>query len=192
MAARVRDHATYEDLLNAPENMIAELVDGELYTWPRPRVKHVGANSRLGGILIPAFQFGQGGPGGWVIYGEPEIHFSPRERVLVPDLAGWRVEHAPDEDTAYITVPPDWICEIFSPSTARFDRFTKMPIYAKYNVGYAWLIDLDQRFLEAKRLENGRWTDIAIHAGNETVARIEPFDAIEIDLTRIWGRESEE
>ena len=188
MAARVRDHATYEDLLNAPENMIAELVDGELYTWPRPRFRHVGASSRLGGILVPPFEFGQGGPGGWVIADEPEIHFAPKERVLVPDLAGWRIERAPDEDEKYTTIAPDWVCEILSASTERFDRFTKMPIYAKYNVSDAWLIDLDQRYLEAKRLENGRWTDIAIHAGNET-ARIEPFDAIEIDLTRVWGRE---
>src|SRR2546421_10854995 len=114
MAARVRDHATYEDLLKAPENMIAELVDGELYTWPKPRPLHVGGSSRLGALLTAAFQFGQGGPGGWVIYDEPEIHFAPRERVLVPDLAGWRIERAPDESAKHFRVAPDWVCEILS------------------------------------------------------------------------------
>jgi len=192
MAARVRDHATYEDLLNAPENMIAELVDGELYTWPQPRGGHIRAASRLGAILGPAYDFGEGGPGGWHILDEPELHFALNERVLIPDLAGWRIERMPDVPSDHrFTITPDWVCEILSPATARFDRLTKMQIYAKYGVGHVWIIDLDQRYLEAKRLENGRWTDVAIHAGNET-ARIEPFDAIAIDLTRIWGREPEE
>src|SRR5436190_12750287 len=108
MAARVRDHATYEDLLNAPENMIAELVDGELYTWPRPRPLHSKASFRLSAVLGPPFDFGEGGPGGWLLLDEPEIHFATKERVLVPDLAGWRIERAPDENEKHITVAPDW------------------------------------------------------------------------------------
>lgn len=186
MAARVRDHATYEDLLNAPENMIAELVDGELYTWPRPRLSHVGAALRLGAILVSAFQWGEGGPGGWVIYLEPEIHFAPKERVLIPDLAGWRVERAPTEGTKRVTIPPDWVCEMLSDSTERFDRLTKMPIYAKYNVGHAWIIDLDQQRVEVNRLETGAWLEVAVHTGNKKV-RIEPFDAIRINLARVWN-----
>jgi Uma2 family endonuclease len=184
MAARVRDHATYEDLLNAPENMIAELVDGELYTWPRPRMKHVDASSVLGMLLAP-FRLRKGGPGGWVILDEPEIHFAPKERVLVPDLAGWHVERAPDRNAAYVTIPLDWVCEILSDSTKRFDRHTKMPIYAKYEVGHAWIIDLDQQRLEVHRLESGAWFEVEAHTGNKIV-RLEPFDAIEIDLSEIW------
>lgn len=191
MAARVRDHATYEDLVNAPENMIAELVDGELYTWPKPRGRHVVASSRLGGLLTQAFDAGDGGPGGWLILDEPELHLALNQRVLVPDIAGWRIERMPDIPSDHrFTIVPDWVCEILSSSTWRFDRLTKMPIYARYGVSYAWLIDLDARYLEAKRLKDGQWTEIAVHAGNQT-ARIEPFDAIEIDLTRIWGREPE-
>ena len=64
MAARVRDHATYEDLLAAPENMIAELVDGELYTWPRPRLRQVAASTRLNALIGAAFDLGERGPGG--------------------------------------------------------------------------------------------------------------------------------
>jgi hypothetical protein len=84
--------ATYEDVLNAPENKVAEILDGELVLSPRPAPRHAVASSRLGGVLQP-FDEGTGGPGGWWILDEPELHFG--EHVVVPDLAGWRRERLP-------------------------------------------------------------------------------------------------
>lgn len=185
MTARMKERrATYEDLLAVPEHLVAELVDGELFTSPRPRGRHSHAALRLGGLLERAFETGDDGPGGWVILIEPELRL--QDDALVPDLAGWRRETAPADiyDAARIATAPDWICEVHSSSTRRFDRLTKMPIYGRHQVEYAWLLDPMDRTLEVKQLDSGRWVDIAIYS--EGRIRAEPFDAIEIDLDKIW------
>ena len=184
MTAWVLDRrATYEDLLAVPENLNAELIDGELYTWPRPRLRHAKAAGRLFGRLEHAFDSGDG-PGGWVIVFEPELRLN--DDVLIPDIAGWRLARAPvDLDAARIDISPDWVCEVLSPSTRRFDRVKKMVVYARHEVEYAWLVDPLDRTLEVKHLESGHWTDIAVFS--EGVIRAAPFDAIGIDLAKIWG-----
>jgi Uma2 family endonuclease len=185
MTARVREKATYEDLLNVPDTMVAELIDGELYSSPRPGGPHSVAASVLVGDLNPAYQRGRGGPGGWWILIEPEIHLGLD--VLVPDIAGWRRERMPEVPQTHIfSIAPDWVCEVLSPSTARVDRSKKLRVYGQHEVTYAWLIDPLERYLEVKRLEKGRWSDLAVFSGNDKVVA-EPFVEVEIDLTEIWG-----
>lgn len=179
-----RKPATYEDVLRAPETMVAEVVEGDLYLTPRPSKPHTLSASRLGGELSGPFDRGKGGPGGWIILTEPELHL--KADILVPDLAGWRVERSPlAGDEPYFTVAPDWICEIVSPGTGRLDRVRKMPIYAAREVRNAWIIDPLARSLEAYRNENGRWVLIATHADQEVV-RVEPFDAVPLELAALW------
>ena len=121
--------ATYQDVLEAPAHRVAEIVDGTLHTQPRLAMLHAPASSRLGGELTGPFDRGRGGPGGWWIVDEPELHFA--EDVLVPDLAAWRRERMPDfPDAAYVTLAPDWLCEMLSPSTRKLDLHGKRPIYA--------------------------------------------------------------
>jgi Uma2 family endonuclease len=183
MTARLRQFATYEDLIAVPENMVAELIDGELYASPRPAGPHTLAESALGGLLIPPFQFGNGGPGGCWILDKPELHFG--RNVLVPDLAGWRKERMPEIPTSHIfSVVPDWVCEVISPSSGRLDRLKKMPIYAREGVPFAWLVDPVEQLLEAHRLHDGEW-HVRVHGGDKL--RVEPFEAIEMDMTHVWG-----
>lgn len=185
MSARLREHATYDDLLQVPANMVAELIEGELYASPRPSGPHTLASSALGGILVAGFQFGIGGPGGWWILDEPEIHFG--RNVLVPDIAGWRKERMPEIPKSHVfDIVPDWICEVTSPSNGRLDRLKKMPIYAREGVPFAWLVEPEQQILEVRRLHAGQWVVIAEHGGAEIV-RVEPFTDVDIDLTLIWG-----
>ena len=185
MTARVRERATYEDLVRLPENMVGELIDGELYAWPRPRPRHGHSALRLGGRIEAAFDSGDGGPGGWVILPEPELHLEAD--VLVPDIAGWRIEHWTHEgDAVGITVRPDWVCEVMSPSTASHDRRKKMPIYASHGVSHAWIVEPTQKTIEVFRLENARWSLLAT-CGEEDKMRAEPFEAIEFDLARIFA-----
>ncbi|MEA2465256.1 MAG: hypothetical protein QOJ98_3003 [Acidobacteriota bacterium] len=185
MSARIHEHATYEDLLKVPDNMVAELIEGELFASPRPRIAHADAASELLTVLRSAFGR-RGGPGGWHIVMEPELHLG--HNVLVPDIAGWRVDHLGEEmpNVPAMTVVPDWVCEVLSHSTARLDRAKKLPVYAQHGVTHTWLLDVEEQYLEVKRLENGKWTDIAIFTAGETV-RAEPFEAIEIDMTYVWG-----
>ena len=180
-----RRGATYEDLERVPDTMVAEIVDGELFASPRPRPRHAVAASALGGDLNPPFQQGRGGPGGWWILGEPELHFG--EDVLVPDRAGWTRERLPSmPPEAFFTLAPDWICEVISPHNERHDRARKMPVYAREGVRHAWLVDPLDRSLEVFRLEAGGWSLLATHRGDEIV-RAEPFQAVEVDLLGLWG-----
>lgn len=180
-----RRRATYEDLLAAPDNMTAQIIDGILYTHPQPALRHQSVASNLGEELGPPFKRGRGGPGGWLIMDEPELHLG--DDVFVPDLAGWRRERLPHVAAeAYATVSPDWLCEVLSPSTQKFDRATKLPAYAGHAVKHVWIIDPTARTLEILRREGGGWLLTGTHQDDARV-RAEPFDAIELDLAILWS-----
>jgi Uma2 family endonuclease len=161
--------------------VVAEIVDGELVLSPRPASRDSAAASALSEELGPPFKRGRGGPGGWLILYEPELHLGGN--VLVPDLAGWRRERmALLPDAPFLTMAPDWICEVLSPGSARFDRKKKMPLYGQEGVRNAWLVDPGERTLEVYRLIDARWSLLATYSDDERV-RAEPFDAIELDLS---------
>lgn len=177
-------YATYEDLYTIPENAIGEIIEGDLYTHPRPARGHVWISSRLGHKIGPPYDFGDGGPGGWVILDEPEIGLGGS--ILVPDLTGWRKERFPrEEETNWISVAPDWVCEILSPSTVQVDLIRKMPIYAESDVKYAWIIDPALKTLNAFRNESGKWIPIGSFKVDEHV-QVEPFHEIAINLADLW------
>ncbi|MCY3830016.1 MAG: Uma2 family endonuclease [Rhodospirillaceae bacterium] len=176
--------ATYQDVIDAPAHMVAEIVEGALYTHPRPAPPHALASSSLGVELGSPFQRGRGGPGGWWIIDEPELHLG--EDILVPDIAGWRRERMPDfPDTAFFTLAPDWVCEVLSPSTRDLDRHGKRPVYAREGVAHLWFIDPVARDLEAFELRNGEWVLIAT-ARNDDPVSIPPFEAISFPLDALW------
>ncbi len=185
MHARTRP-TLYEHLEALPEGVTGEIIDGQLYAHPRPSLRHGLAASSLVDELVGPFQKGRGGPGGWWIIAEPELHFIHNIEVDVPDLAGWRRERMPLLPEGHrCTVVPNWVCEILSPSTASIDREVKMPIYARFGVASAWLIDPRARTLDAYTLAAGTWREIGRFAGSEQVS-VAPFDAVTIDLGDLW------
>jgi Uma2 family endonuclease len=176
----------YEALLALPERVVGEIIGGQLVTHPRPAAPHANVASNLGGELHGPFRRGRGGPGGWVVLDEPELHL--HGDVLVPDLAGWRRERMPElPDAAAFELAPDWVCEVLSPSTAAVDRADKLPIYAREGVRHAWLLDPVATTLEVLRLEGGGWRLVATWRG-DAVVRAEPFDAIELEVAVLWAR----
>lgn len=178
--------ATYADLAALPPNVVGEILHGALYASPRPASPHAAAASALGEELGPPFKRGRGGPGGWVILDEPELHL--REDVLVPDLAGWRRSRMPEmPETAAFTLAPDWVCEVQSRSTAAIDRGEKVPIYVRERVGHVWLVDPAVKTLEVLRLDGETYRLVATWHDDAKV-RVEPFDAIELDLAVLWAR----
>lgn len=178
----MKRRATYDDLMQVPDNLVAEIIDGELVTSPRPAVPHAQAAITIAQDLAP-FRSRPGGPAWWILF-EPELHL--RDDVLVPDLAGWRQERMPSPPAApHIALPPDWICEVVSPRTGRIDRARKMALYGRDGVRNLWLVDPLARTLEVYRLEGDRWIVVATHGGDDVV-RAEPFDEIELVLDRWW------
>ncbi len=176
--------ATYQDVLDAPPHKVAEIIAGTLHTHPRPASRHAWASSGMGYELTGPFQRGRGGPGGWWIIDEPELHLG--YDILVPDLAGWRRESMPVyPDAAFFDIAPDWVCEVLSPSTRRLDMTSKRDIYAREGVSHLWFVDPDARTLEAFELRDGQWLLTASLADNDPVS-VKPFDAISFPLGALW------
>lgn len=181
---KIQKPATYQDVLDAPPNLVAELMNGALHLQPRPRARHGFASSRLGARINTDFDSGDNGPGGWWIIDEPELHFGPD--VLVPDIAGWRRERMPEfPDTAAIDLAPDWVCEVLSPGTRQFDLTEKRDLYGREGVEHLWFVDPDARALEAFANIDGRWT-LIMALKNDDPVRVPPFDAIEFPLSALW------
>jgi Uma2 family endonuclease len=176
----------YDAIKALPEGVTGELINGQLHTQPRPSAKHASASSGLGWALSGPYRYGSGGPGGWWIIDEPEVHFVRNQEVLVPDLAGWRRERMPElPDHQRFEVVPDWVCEILSPATASKDRQVKMPVYARYGVGYAWIIDPDTGTLEAYTRAEQAWRPIASYRGEDGVDAA-PFPEAGFRVADLW------
>jgi Uma2 family endonuclease len=185
MHARVRP-SLYAQLEALPDGLIGEILNGQLHTQPRPTGPHAYAASMLGADLVQPFDKGRGGPGGWWIIDEPELHFLVDVEVDVPDIAGWRRERMPRlPDGHRFTVVPDWVCEVLSPSTESKDRDIKMPVYARYGVAHAWLVDPRKRQLETYDLVDGIWRESG-RFSDADVVRAAPFDAVALPLDDLW------
>ena len=182
--APARRRATYQDVLDAPAHQVAEIVGGTLHTHPRPAVLHARASSSLGAKIGGPFDYDAGGPGGWWILDEPELHLG--DDILVPDLAGWRRERISElPDAAYFTLAPDWVCEVVSASTRRLDLQGKHPIYAREGIAHLWFVDPTDRTLEEFELRDREWVLIAAVKDDDPIS-IRPFDAITFSLGDLW------
>ncbi len=186
MAYPARPRTLYEAIENLPEGVTGEIIHGQLHTQPRPSGPHALAGSNLGIDLGYRYSRGRGGPGGWWIIDEPEIHFVRDTEILVPDLSGWRRERMPElpRDQRFEVVP-DWVCEILFPATASKDREVKMPVYAGYGVPYAWIVDPGEGSLEAYALREGEWALAGTYAGEDPVDAA-PFPEAGLRVADLW------
>ena len=186
MADAAKRRATYEDVLSSPEHVVAEIVFGTLYQSPRPAALHAVAASAVGEELGPPFKRGRGGPGGWMILDEPEIHLG--EHVVVPDIGGWRRARMPEVPAAaYLELAPDWVCEVLSPSTRALDRGQKLRVYAEHGVGFIWFVEPLEQLVEVLELDGATYR-IVDSAQGDMAVRLKPFDAIEFPLGALWQR----
>ena len=191
VVARNERTKTYADYLAVPEGQKAELIDGELFMSPQPKVRHSIAATAIGAELH--HRFGRrhadrdGFPGGWWILDEPELHLRLDLRVTVPDVAGWRRERMPDppRDTHKMTIVPDWVCEVLSPSSRGFDSVIKMNAYAEAQVQWVWLVEPADKRVDVFQREGTGWTQVASAEGS-VLARLAPFEAVELDLGEWW------
>jgi hypothetical protein len=184
MAVTDATPASYADIEALPANMVGQILFGVLHAHPRPAFPHGFAANSLSAEITSPFGFGRGGPGGWVFAVEPELHLD--DHVIVPDLAGWRRERMPEvPNVTRVTLAPDWVCEVLSPSTMRIDRTDKLQIYAEFAVGHAWYVNPDARTLEVFENDNGTWKIAATFKDADPVTA-PPFEAHTFALNILW------
>jgi Uma2 family endonuclease len=176
---------TYSDLLALPDDVKAEILDGQITALPAPRPRHSKPQRALGRFIGGPYDDddGFGGPGGWWIFIEVDIQLGGD--VVRPDLSGSRRERLPRPDTRPITIAPDWVCEILSERHEARDRVTKKRLYAEHGIASYWVVDPQARTLEAFSLEKGQWVD-AGSFDDSAVARIPPFHAVELPIGRLF------
>jgi len=178
----------YAKCVAVPEHQCAEIVNGTLYVTPHPTPSRSYTISTLCAEVGGPFQVGRDGPGGWWILRRIELQLDPKQP-LVPDVAGWTLARMPElPETDWLTLVPDWVCEVLSRSTERLDRDEKLPFYAKHGVRHVWLVDPVGQHLEVYTLDPGtrRWSEVRIYPGHTTV-RAAPFGAIELNLGLLWS-----
>jgi Uma2 family endonuclease len=188
--APARKLATWDDLAALPEDVHAEVIGGMVVMPPAPLPRHSRAQGALRSLVGRPFDDddGRGGPGGWWLLLEVDVRLGAHD-IVRPDLAGWRRERLPKPwDTRPIDVVPDWAGEVISRSNAVHDRVRKRELYARSGVSFYWLVDPDSRTLEALRLDAATraWIEVCA-CGEASVARIAPFDAIELEVGRLFA-----
>ncbi len=179
--------ATYDDVLAAGDARV-EVMGGHLEVLPsqRPRPRHGRVARALAGAIGAPFDDddGRGGPGGWWILAEVDVRFG-RHDIVRPDLSGWRRERLTDLDALPVDVRPDWVCEVLSPGSRLRDTRDKRRLFAVSGVPHYWLLDPDDQTLLALTLDGERWVEQGLYAPGDVV-RVAPFEAVELDVGRLF------
>jgi Uma2 family endonuclease len=187
-AARTVHPATTADLLAIPEEeRFHEIIDGELVRKAMPSGKHGSAQLRLGRIVAPYDRHPRPpGPGGWWFASETEIELAP-DQVYRPDVAGWLRERLPElPGQIPITVRPDWVCEVLSPSNRRNDTIKKRRNYHRAEVPYYWLVDPMEETLEIFRWHTDGYLQVLAAERGDRISP-EPFNAVELQVGVLFG-----
>ena len=182
--------ATLADFLSIPESeRFHELIDGEIMQKTSPSGEHGSTQADVTGWLHGPFgrKPPSGGPGGWWLANEVEIELG--DDVCRPDVVGWRRELVPERPRGTpVGVPPHWVCEVLSPSNMRNDLVRKKHIYHRHHVDHYWILDPAEGTLAVYRWHTDGYLEVLIAERGVTV-RAEPFDAIEIPISGLFGEE---
>ncbi len=180
----------YAEIQRLPEHLTGQILQpGVLSTMSRPGRAHEKALGGCTHALRGRFDRGYGGKGWWILQ-EYEVRL-PGDTLVVPDLAGWRVERVaelPDENP--LTLVPDWCAEVLSPSSAQSDRALKLQLYARVGVSHVWLVDPSLRLVEVFESVGERPVLVA-SARDDEAPELAPFPGA-FSLSQLWLRPSDE
>ncbi len=185
--------ASFEEMVVLRDRGLAvELVDGEIVHKAMPKPEHGGAQAALLGLLFPYHRRtgGPRGPGGWWLMAEVEVLYDRSSDVYRHDALGFRRDRIPSRPTSFpITERPDWVCEILSPATARYDVVRKQRTLHAHAVPHYWIVDPEHETLAVLRHGPDGYVNV-LNAGVGDVVRAEPFDGIEIDVGELFGHDA--
>ena len=182
--ATSRAKLTAEEFFALPEDtgQRYDLLDGELIVSPRPMTLHQRIVGRLFVLLDNHVRE----------HGLGEVFLSPIAVVLSntsvsePDLVYVARDRAALVTARAIEGAPTLHIEVLSPSTRRLDRSRKFELYARYGVPYYWIVETDERAIEAYELTGGVYRLALRAAGDEPVA-LPPFGALSFVPESLWG-----
>jgi len=176
--------ASYKDLLDAPEHLVAEILFGRLVTRPRFTPRHAIAATALLALLGSPSYPTQGGSRPWIFLNKPEVHLGPH--VVVPDGAAWlRKRLTLAAEAAWIDIAPDWVCDFSAPAMAVHDCRERRTVYAKVGIQHLWHLDPDLRMLEVFELRDGKWLLLDVFHDDAEVAA-PPFSEPSFRLGLLW------
>lgn len=177
--------ATLADYEAACDEHDAQIIDGDLWIFAPASSGHQQAAGVLSALLDPARR--QMDETGWVILPDINLRLSPGQ-LYSPDLTGWRRSRMPERpDVTYFDLTPDWVCEVLSRSTQRFDKGRKREEYAKAGVKHMWLVDADRKMIDVFDLASDGIYRFTASASADDKLVLSPFD-FELDLSRLWAR----
>src|SRR6266478_5645189 len=164
-----------------PPGVRLELVDGEIAVSPSPRPRHSRPEMRLSRLLLNHIVDRDLGE----LLGDVDTVFGEYD-LRRPDLIDYRKDrvHLIDPGDA-LQNPPDLCVEIVGPSSRIIDRKDKFKQYAVGRVKFYWILDPEERTIEAYRLAAGRYKLVGEGSGNDIV-RLLPFKDLEIPLGELW------
>ncbi len=145
MPAALDRYYTREEVLAFPDDgKRYELVHGELLVSPSPRSRHQWAVVQLATALMEYVRRNRIGA---TLVSPADLSFGRDDLLVQPDvfvIAGEGAERLEWDELRALSL----IVEVLSPSTSRYDRFTKRRVYQQLGVPVYWIIDLDQRRAE--------------------------------------------
>lgn len=179
-----------------PEGSKASIIRGHLCMAPAPRPRHQRCVWQLGTLLAP---YDQSAPEStmsqrWYFLHEPELHLGSGPDKFQPDIVGWFAERASfGADDSSITIRPNWVCEVLSPSTEVFDRATKAPLYAEHRIDWLWLISPEDATIEVFANDGALYRPVKtltpVDTSDLTPAMLAPFEQLTVaGLARMFSR----
>jgi Uma2 family endonuclease len=173
---------TYEDWLRMPvvEDVVQEVVNGEIITTPLPKAKRAGMMETLGDILSQRVDPNQVlvrvGIPGLVISEDPVV-------MRIPDLALFRTSAVVEKD-GYIRSAPELIVEVLSPANSRRERAEKLLDYASLGAPEVWVVSPEALTFEVMLLGNGALRTESIL--REGILRPTRFPEVALDTASVW------
>lgn len=185
--------ATFADLAALPDHVRAEVIQGVIVEKASPSAEHGEAQFAFSVVLGRRFQRGTGGrwPGGWWFGTEIEVEYETNE-IYLHDVVGWRRDRVPQRPSGRpIRARPDWTCELLSPSNAKRDLVDKFKVLHANGVPHYWIADPIEQTLIVHRWEARGYLVVLTAAAGEVV-RAEPFEAVELRVSALFGVEEDE
>ena len=135
------------------ENKKMEFINGEIIFHSPVRKQHNSATKLLCGLanaFVIKHKLG--------FVGVEKIMISLTRNDYEPDVCFFANENAQHFTERQLQFPaPDFVVEVLSDSTAKYDREIKFQDYAAHSIGEYWIVDAENKTIEQFVLQNERY-----------------------------------